>query len=137
MSYGTQVLSAGIRRTLVVQIVLIAITALAFLLLKSSHYALGAIYGGIIALIIAALLGWRLQRAADHGAEEEKAQGSVQLAIGAIERFIVVGVGFGVGIAVLKLPPIAMIAAFAAAQLSFLMRVPTRLEQHKNRGVAP
>ena len=137
MSYGSQVLNSGVKRSLLVQGVLIAIIAVVFLALKGVEQATAAVYGGLIALIVAALLGWRLQRAADLGAEEQKMQGSAQLALGAIERFVVVGAGFGLGIAVLKLPPIAMIVAFAVAQLSFLMRVPTRLEQHKNRGVAP
>jgi hypothetical protein len=74
-----------------------------------------------------------------------KEHGGLQLAVGALERFVIVGVGFAVGIAVLKLPPIAMITAFAVAQISFLMRVPTRLEKpddqppkkSTNRGVAP
>ena len=137
MSYGSEVMTAGIHRTLIIQAVLTAITALAFLAFQGNSHAVGALYGGFIAMVIAALLGWRLQRAADFSAEEKKELGSVQLAVGALERFVVVGIGFAVGIAVLKLPPVAMIAAFAVAQLSFLMRVPTRLEQNKNRGVAP
>ena len=137
MSYGSKVLSSGVKRTLRLQVALISATALAFLLFENSSHALAALYGGLIALIIAALLGWRVQRAAELGSEEQQQQGGMHLAIGAIERFVVVGIGFGLGIAVLKLPPVAMIAAFAVAQLSFLIRVPTRLEQHKNRGVAP
>lgn len=142
MSYGDQVQSAGVRRTLIVQGTLIAITAALFLAFGDSRHALGALYGGLIAITIAALLGWRVQRAANFGAEEMKERGGLQLAVGALERFVIVGVGFAVGIAMLKLPPIAMIAAFAVAQLGFLARVPTRVEdpknrQQKNRGVAP
>ena len=137
MSYGSQVLSSGVKRTLIVQIALTSMAAIAFLAFKDVSHAGAALYGGTIAVIIAALLGWRVERAASLSADEQKQQGTLQLAVGAFERFIVVGIGFGIGIAVLKLPPVAMIATFAVAQLSFLMRVPTRLEQHKNRGVAP
>ena len=91
-------------------------------------------------MAIAALLGWRLQRASDAAAEAQ-IQGSMQLYWGALERFLIVGVGFAVGIAVIKLPPLPMIVAFAVAQLGFLLRLPTRLQdkgqQPNNRGVTP
>lgn len=141
MSYGDQVLSAGVHRTITIQAILIVVTAALFLAFGDSRHALGALFGGLIAITIAALLGWRLKRAANFSADEQKERGGLQLAVGALERFLVVGVGFAVGIAVLKLPPIAMIAAFAVAQISFLMRIPTRIESKpqppKNRGVAP
>ena len=94
-------------------------------------------------MVIAALLGWRLQRAADAaaGAAEAQLQGSLQLYWGAMERFLIVGVGFAVGIAAIKLPPLPMIVAFAVAQLGFLLRIPTRLQdkgqQPNKRGVTP
>lgn len=141
MSYGDQVQSAGVHRTIIIQGILTAITAALFLAFGASHHALGALYGGLIAIIIATLLGWRLKRAANFSADEQKERGGLQLAVGALERFLVVGVGFAVGIALLKLPPVAMIAAFAIAQISFLIRVPTRVDSKhqpsKNRGVAP
>jgi ATP synthase protein I len=125
---------------LLAQGILILITAAAFLAYKGSASAAAAIYGGAIAMVIAALLGWRLQRAADAAAEAQL-QGSMQLYWGAMERFLIVGVGFAVGIAVIKLPPLPMIVAFAVAQLGFLLRIPTRLQdkgqQPNKRGVTP
>ena len=141
MRYGDQVQSAGVQRTIIIQAILIAVTAALFLAFGDSHHALGALFGGLIAITIAVLLGWRLKRAASFSADEQKERGGLQLAVGALERFLVVGAGFAVGIAVLKLPPIAMIATFAVAQISFLIRIPTRMEtkhqQMKNRGAAP
>ena len=140
MSYGSKVLSAGIQRTLLAQAILIIATGSAFLAYKGSASAIAAVYGGGIAMAIAALLGWRLQRASDAAAEAQ-IQGSMQLYWGALERFLIVGVGFAVGIAVIKLPPLPMIVAFAVAQLGFLLRLPTRLQdkgqQPNNRGVTP
>jgi ATP synthase protein I len=144
MSYGSKVLSAGVQRTLLAQGLLILITAGIFLAYKGPTSATAVIYGGAIAMLIAALLGWRLQRAADAAGEapEAQLQGSMQLYWGAMERFLIVGVGFAVGIAVIKLPPLPMIVAFAVAQLGFLLRIPTRLQDDKGqqpnkRGVTP
>ena len=109
-----------------IQAVLIALTTLIFFAWKGPFWGAAAVCGGAIAMLVASLLGWRLQRAADAAGQVQ--QGAVQLYLGAAERFLIVGIGFAVGIAWLSLPPVAMIVGFAAAQLSFLWRLPTRIE---------
>ncbi|HEX5418614.1 MAG TPA: ATP synthase subunit I [Gammaproteobacteria bacterium] len=74
-----------------------------------------ALYGGGIGMGASALLGYRVLRAARPGA------GLGGLYIGALERFIFVGAAFAVGLAVLKLAPVAMIVGFGGAQCAYFI----------------
>lgn len=125
-SYGSQVLRAGLRRTLKVQASLTALVTLLFQVWKGPFWGAAAVYGGILAMVVAILLAWRVGRAAELAGDSQ--QGALQLYLGAAERFLIVGIGFAAGIAWLALPPVAMIVGFAAAQLSFFWRLSTRLE---------
>jgi len=102
-------------KLLLAQAGLAAATALIFLFWKGSAEALAALFGGGIVLINSILLAWRVRRAA--GLEGN----SVVLAmyLGAVERFVVVGACFALGIGVLSLPPVPMIAAFAVGLIGF------------------
>ncbi len=106
----------GLRRTLMAQGLLAAAAAAGFLFWGGAGPALAAVYGGGIVLFNTLLLAWRLGRSADLDGNQ------IMLAMyaGAAQRLIVAGVAFAVGIAVLRLAPIPMIVAFAAAQAGYL-----------------
>jgi ATP synthase protein I len=126
MTYAGSVLSHGIRRTLLAQGVLVLVVGVAYLFLRGGFHAASAVYGGGVALLITGLLGWRVQRASDLGARDS-ARGTALLYWGAVERMVVLLVALGVGMGVLKLDPLAMVIAFAVAQVGYLFRIPTRL----------
>ena len=122
MSHAAEILSQGIRRVLVSQIVLTLLTAGAAFALLGSAAALAALYGGGVALVSTWLLGRRVSRT-----QEIARQGDTgsQLALyaGILPRFIVTLALLAAGIGWLKLAPIPLIVAFGLAQLGFAINL--------------
>lgn len=117
MGAGVARSAARMRKAL---ISLLAIQAAVTLAVAAGFYvyqglagAAAAGYGGLIALAVSGLLAWRLSRASRPGA------GVAGLFLGALERFVFVAAAFAVGIALLKLAPIALIAGFVGAELGY------------------
>jgi ATP synthase protein I len=129
ISYSARVLRAGLRKTLMVQLLLVTAAGIGAYLVYGSAAAAGTLYGGAVAVIVAVLLAWRVQRAGEIGGSDVQ-RGTVQLYLGAVERFVFVLLAIGLGIAVLKLAPLPMIAGFAVAQLGYLTKLPTRLAKN-------
>lgn len=75
--------------------------------------ATASAYGAIIGLVVSLLLGWRMARASRTGV----ALGAIML--GAAERMVFVCAAFGVGIAWLRLAPIAVIVGFMGAECAY------------------
>lgn len=75
--------------------------------------ALAALYGGGVAVVVSALLAWRMKRASRPGA------GAAGLYLGALERMAFVAAAFVLALAVLKLQPLALIAGFIGAELAY------------------
>ena len=120
MSYAAEMLRQGVRRVLLSQAVLTLLTGAAFFFSLGSGAALAALYGGVIALIGTWLLGKRVQRTPETPAQGYTG-GQLALYAGVLPRFIVTLVLLGIGIGGLKLFPMPLIAAFAVAQLGFLV----------------
>jgi ATP synthase protein I len=129
ISYSARVLRAGLRKTLIVQLLLVTAAGIGAYLAYGSAAAVGTLYGGAVAVVVAVLLAWRVQRAGEIGGSDAQ-RGTVQLYLGAVERFVFVLLAIGLGIAVLKLAPLPMIAGFAVAQLGYLTKLPTRLAKN-------
>jgi ATP synthase protein I len=113
---GAAAMRAALFRLLAVQAVIALLVAAGFYLhVHSIASAEAALFGGGIGMGASALLGYRVLRAARPGA------GLGGLYIGALERFIFVGAAFAVGLAVLKLAPVAMIVGFGGAQCAYFI----------------
>ncbi|HKK06608.1 MAG: ATP synthase subunit I [Gammaproteobacteria bacterium] len=127
MSYAAQVLRRALRRLVIVQALLVLAAAAVYVLGFRHGLPGGAavLYGGGIALISTFISAWRLLRATEV-AGASATRGMAELYIGAAMRFVSVLALMGVGIAALKLDPLAIIVGFAVAQLGYLFnRVPT------------
>jgi len=78
--------------------------------------ALAAAYGGGIVLLNSLLLARRVRRAG----ELEGSSVVASMYTGAVQRFIIAAAAFGLGMGVLRLQPVPMIVAFAAAQFALV-----------------
>ena len=122
MSHAAEILRQGVRRVLLSQAVLTLLTGAVFLVSLGSGAAVAALYGGAVALLSTWLLGRRVQRIPEIPAQGH-AGGQLALYAGVLPRFIVTLALLGIGIGGLKLFPLPLIAAFAVAQLGFLINL--------------
>ena len=122
MSHAAEILSQGIRRVLVSQIVLTLLTAGAAFALLGSAAALAAFYGGGVALMGTWLLGRRVSRTPEIARQGDTGS-QLALYAGILPRFIVTLALLAAGIGWLKLAPIPLIVAFGLAQLGFAINL--------------
>lgn len=118
-------LAARARKVIGLQIGIAGLVATGFFLVQGEHEARSAFYGGLVSVIAA----WMLSRGVIKAGESVRLNprtGTWILYISAALRFVLVLVLFGVGLAVLKLEPLAMITGFIAAQLVYLLRFGSR-----------
>lgn len=100
---------------------LLAIQAVMTLAVSGGFYAAetrpvvvaAASYGGVTAMIVSALLAWRMRRASRAGS------GVLGLYVGALERMVFVVAAFVLAFAVLRFPPIPLIAGFVGAEIAY------------------
>lgn len=102
-----------------------AVIAAAFFMAKGQGAAVSAFYGGVISIVVAFLLGRGVARAAEAARQDQK-KSMLILYLGALQRFILVLVLFGVGLKGLSLSFLPMIAGFAGAQLAYLSNMRRR-----------
>jgi len=94
--------------------------AAVYLLKDGSWEAMSAFYGGLVSVISATMLSRGISRAGKE-AEHSAKTSQVILYLGAVVRFVLVLVLFGIGLGVLKLAPLALIAGFVITQLVFVL----------------
>jgi ATP synthase protein I len=80
---------------------------------------LAGLYGGLIAILATLISSWRITRAGNVAGIEIQ-QGTFEIYLGAIQKYILVLVLFALGMGFLKLLPVPMIVAFSVAQLAYL-----------------
>lgn len=138
MNYAAEMLQKSVRRVLLTQAVLTLIAAAGFWLTPSGYQAspegwlgglapefvnmLSALYGGAVTLVGTWWLGMRVQRAGEMARDNPRA-GQMALYAGSLTRFVGTLVLLGVAFGALGLAPIPLIAAFAIAQLGFVVNV--------------
>ncbi len=106
------------RKTVSFQIVLVLILAGLGWLYGGMPVAQAAVFGGLIAMTNTLLLTWRMLRGQRHPhADVQRHLRSFYAS--AIERFVLVAVMFGIGIAVLNLVPAAVLTGFIVGMLGF------------------
>lgn len=113
---------SGLRRLLLSQIVLTLAAVLLMLYLRApaGYPGLAAAYGGAMALVNSLLLAWRTRRAGERASQGDSQLQVMALMGGAIERMVFTLAGFGVGMALFKLDPVALIVGFACAELGYV-----------------
>jgi hypothetical protein len=109
------------RQVILFQIVVTLFGAIiAYSIKGTPQFAIAVLSGGGISVVNAALLAWRMVRAALHPAHEAHHQLRLMY-LYAIERFLVVLVLLCMCIAVLKLSPPALLAGFVTGQSVLLV----------------
>jgi len=89
-------------------------------LYRGEYEALAALYGGAVATANTWLLTMRIARAGELAKHSVK-YSVYSLYFGAVQRFIFVLVGLGVGLGGMKLSPIPLLLTFGIAQLAFMI----------------
>jgi hypothetical protein len=112
-------------RKLALQVILLQIVitlfaaGIAYSIKDTPQLAIAVLGGGAISVVNSALLAWRMVRAASHPANEAHHQLRLMYFY-ATERFLVVVVLLCICIAVLKLPPLAILGGFVLGQAVLL-----------------
>ena len=109
----------GIRRLAVLQLALLAVTSIVFLTIYGAFQAGSVWFGGLTASLNVGWLLWRRQRA-DAGRALSAGQSLRLLYRSALERFLLVGLLFALGLGVLKLDPLALLTGFIVGQLALV-----------------
>ena len=107
-------------KVLITQSFVILTLALVYAVLVDIGSALGASFGGCIALANGLLLYWRYKRGGRHPHADPNRHLRSFFA-STIERLFVVAVLFAVGIGVLKLTPLPLLLGFIAGQAALLI----------------
>ncbi len=120
MSYANKLLYAGLRRQLLLQVVLTTVVALLFLTVSGSASGKGAAYGGLMAVANTLIQLWHWWRFDTRGSEGP-AQNALLIYRIAIERFVATLLLFALGLGALKLAPLPLLSGFIAGQLVLLI----------------
>ncbi len=109
-------LRKGVRRVLLLQALLTLLIAAGFGWARGGPDFLSALYGGTTAMLLTAWLGRGVLRGGGLGS----------MYANAITRYGAAMLFLGVGLSVLKLAPLPLIMAFAAAQFGFVADMRSR-----------
>ena len=110
---------AAIIRLSLTQLAFVLIAAIVSFLQKDSGFALALIFGGLISLAGTWIHAWRVHIGTE-AANEGLGIDSSELVKGSVLKFITVVALFALGMAVIKLEPLAIVTGFVIAQMSFL-----------------
>ena len=110
MNLAADKLRKGVRRVLLLQALLTLLIAAGFGLARGGPDFLSALYGGTTAMLLTAWLGRGVLRGGGLGS----------MYANAITRYGAAMLFLGLGLGVLKLAPLPLIMAFAAAQFGFV-----------------
>ena len=111
--------ASRITRLVVLQLLLIAVTSVVFFILYGGFQAGSAVFGGICACANRLLLEWRRCQA-DRGQALSATQSMWLLYRTALERFVLVGVLFALGLGIWQLDPLALITGFIVGQTALV-----------------
>jgi ATP synthase protein I len=114
-------MASSIRKLLVLQLLLTAVTSVFFFLYYGGFQAGSVWYGGAIASANCLLLEWR-RHGADRGRALSAGESIRVLYRTALERFVLVALLFALGMGGLQLDPPALLAGFIMGQLALLIK---------------
>lgn len=107
------------RRVLLIQSVVAVVVATGFLVLKNNFEGLSALVGSLISISMVLLLARGVKRATECAVEDPK-RSMIILYVGAVQRFVLMLVLFGLALGLAELEPLACFVGFGLAQLSYL-----------------
>jgi len=122
MSYASALLRSGVRRLLIFQAAIVLIVGFGMLVSYSRYSALSTLYGGGLAMWMAVLLAWRVQKIGMKSGRSNK----WHMYLEALERFLLVTLGIWAGMSWLRLLPLPLIVGFATAQVGYFFRLTER-----------
>ena len=108
------------RSVLITQAITVVVAVLLGYLWRDADTARAAGFGALIAFTNVLLLNWRLQQGTRprHADPQRHLRG---IYFSAIERLLVVGTLFALGLGVFKLMPAALLMAFIAGQMAWIV----------------
>jgi ATP synthase protein I len=112
-------IAAVTRKIVMLQAGVSALIAAAFFMARGEGEAGAALFGGLIGVVVALLLGRGVARATETARLDHK-KSMLILYLGALQRFVLVLVLFAVGLKVFDLAFLPLIAGFAGAQLVYV-----------------
>ena len=110
------------RRLIVSQFVIGIIVVVVFFIFGSSWQGVSATYGCLITMLISAYLGYGVVKA-EKSAQTDPKKSLGILYFGAAQRFMMVIGFFIIGLAILKLEPLATAAGFGFSQLGYVINL--------------
>ncbi len=113
----------GASKILFIQLIVVLLTVIGFFCYQDLYAAQSAAFGGSIAMLNV----WQADRSLHLAANTARLSPGSEVTIlylGIIQRFVVTLVLFVAGMLWLKLSPLALMSAFAVAQLGFLLKKP-------------
>lgn len=102
-----------VKRLLLMQLAASVCVAITAAILYGGQAALATLYGGLIALVMTVMLGWRVNQAT------RSSSAAKWLMLGAVERMITVCVAFAAGIGLLGLMAVPVLMGFGMAELAY------------------
>lgn len=118
-----------VKRLLLMQVIAAVIVAVLAVVSYGGNAAISALYGGLIAWVMTAMLAWRVHKAS------QSTTAVRWLMLGAVERIIVVCILFAVGIGLLELWAPAILVGFGASELAYYLAAgPLRRQMLKLMG---
>jgi len=110
------------RRIVTTQAIVAAILGVGFWIGMGQLAAVSALYGSVISVVSALLLGRGVTRAEKLAIDDPKRSLGI-LYFGAVQRFVLVAVMLAIGLSVLQLMAIPTFVGFALAQMAFVYRL--------------
>lgn len=122
------------RRVMAAQLIVAAVVAVAAVFAFDTLHGLSVVYGGLVDLVLAMLLGRSVRRAEEVAATDPK-RGMTVLYVGAVQRFFLFIAMFAVGLALLRLDAPAVAVGFVAARLAQLVSARGMAGTHDEEGL--
>ena len=119
LNIASREIVAATRKVIALQVGVSVLVGVAFMVAKGEGAGYAAFFGGVISMAVALLLGRGVARASEVARQDHK-KSMLILYVGAVQRFVLVLVLFGVGLKALSLSFIPMLVGFAGAQLAYL-----------------
>ena len=113
-------MDTGIRRLLLLQIALVAVTSAVFLAVFDVFSAVCVWYGGGVAAMNGLLQARCLHRDAQ-APQRSPQQSLVAVYVCVVQRFLLIALLFGLGLGALKLDALAVLTGFVAGQIALVI----------------
>lgn len=106
-------------------IVILIVAAVVYGFSGAQQYAIATLVGGVVSLLNGVLLAWRMSRMPLNSAHDTHHSGEAHRQLRlmyfyAAERFLAVAVLFSLCMAVMKIPPLAVLGGFVVGQVALI-----------------